>query len=99
MDENIDGEDQRVPKGSRTFEERIPLRGGKSGTEPKRKKEAVDVRKEKREQVMFFGKVCSKEAVFATVPASRAHGWVSMNDRFVTEENHDLLELVQLLIC
>lgn len=55
----------------------------------------MDVRKEKREQVMFLGKVCSKEAVFATVPASRAHGWVSMSDRFVTEENHDLLELVQ----
>jgi len=35
----------KVPLGSRTSEERIPLRGGNPGTETKRKKEAVDVRK------------------------------------------------------
>lgn len=91
MDRDIDGGDQRVPKGSRTSEERIRPRDGKPSTESKRKKEAMDVRKEKREQVIFFGKVCSKKAVFATVPARRAHGWVSMNDRFVTEHNHSLL--------
>lgn len=93
MDENTERQDQRVP-GSRTLEERTPTRDGKPGTEPQKKKEAVDVRKELREQVVFFGKVCSKKSIFATVPASRTWGWVSMNGRFVTEQKQCLLKLV-----
>lgn len=70
----------RRPKGP-IRKQNLWRKDSSGGWETKKEEWSSGCTETKKEQVLSFGKVCSKKAVFAMVPASRAHGWVSRNDR------------------